>query len=1046
MQCKVTIFNPISGLKDPPLMTAFKKHSDLLNSYAFYLKEFYTRISQGHTSHHWAHLPQCEFIQLAMTTCTTGQQPQPGGPEEMARLAQLGQIETIMRHKEQVDLVDLFLPPSISPPPSSPTISHQLSSQALEPSLEVLTLPPLKRRVFLIEGAPGAGKSTLVLHVCHEWAQYAYWLQKFDIVVLAYLRDQAIQNASTLADILPADTLHFSQLHIHVNDVATQITNSGGVRVLFIFDGWDEFPSTLQSKSLVSTIIQEPHKLNLQQSTVIITSRPVASKNLLHITDQRVKVLGFNRQQIHEYIEKALDGNNTNIQKLVQHLEEHPVIEGHCYIPLHAAILVHIFLTMKRVLPTNLHELFRDLVLCCIVREVKTHTPVKIVADVSSLDDLPDDLKSQLSALCVLAYERLMHKEVLEDFQGFTLPTNPPSLGLLQAVQGLTLSASKSVSFNFLHLSIQELLAAYHISQMDPSKQVEMVKEMLGSYHFHAVLYYYSGFTRLHNPEIQQFISSYGQQQTHFDDILPLLLCFFEAQQPSLCQIVDQRFRRRAKLGSTSLNPLDYLAVGYFITSLLSTSTADQPDVHLQVSHIDEHCLKLLLSELSKYPFRGADIKHRLVLDMVGPSITRAITEILAEYLKQSHIISELSIVKGDFQDELIYLKQSHIIGELSIVKGELSIVKSDFQDGLIYLAEALQTNSHLTKLQLQYMNLQYTPKNLLVINKMLEVNKTLTHLDLSMNRTFLKSGADSIFFQGLQSNTALVHLNLSNMGITASGQIPRVLGKMLQENKTLAHLDLSMNCGLLMSGADSIFQGLQDNTALVYLNLSNTGITASWHIPPVLGKMLRVNKTLTHLDLSMNCIFIKSGADSFFISLLYNAALVHLNLSNTGILASESIPPVLGKMLQINKTLTHLDLSVNDMFKNETFCIFEGLQHNSTLLHLNLSCTRITVSKKSSQALSKALRTNKTLKHLNLSGNVAFSNIGACCVFRSLRHNTTLVHLDLRNTGITAKKDTVLVFTQLLDVNKALQYVDISQNELSKDVQTSPSNVIIIL
>ena len=878
--------NPIAGLstvvEDPPLTTSLKQCSDPLSSYGSYLREFYTRRSQRHTSQHWTHLPQCEFIKLAMIT---SEQLQHGGPEEeIVRLAQLGQIETIMRHKKQVDLVDLLLPPSISPPPSTPTISHQLSSQVLEPILEVLTLPPLKRRVFLIEGAPGAGKSTLVLHVCHEWAQYAYWLQKFDIVVLAYLRDQAIQNASTLADILPADTLHFSQLRIHVNDVATQITNSGGVRVLFIFDGWDEFPSTLQSESLVSTIIREPHELNLQQSTVIITTRPVASGNLLHIADQRAEVLGFTRQQIREYIERALGGNNTQIQKLVQHLEEHPVIEGYCYIPLHVAILVHTFLTMKGVLPTTLHELFRDLVLCCIVREVETHTPFKTVADISSLDDLPDNLKSQLSALCVLAYEGVMRDEVVfyrKDLQAINLPTDLPSLGLLQTVEGLTVS-SISFSYNFLHLSVQELLAAYHISQMNPSKQVEVFKEMLETSRFQAVLQYYSGITRLHNPEIQKFISTYGQQHTTFKDILPLLLCFFEAQQPSLCQIIDQRFRQ-AKLGSKNLNPVDYLAVGYFITSLLSTSTADQPNVHLQVSYIDEHCLKLLLSELSKYPFRGADVKHRLALDMLGHSITGTITEILAEYLKQSHVIGELSIVQGDFQ-----------LGEL------------------IYLAEALETNSHLTKLQLQYMNLQNTPENVLFVKKVLEVNKSLTHIDLSMN-----------------------------------------------------------------------------------------------------------------------CKFLKSGYDSIFQSLLHNETLVHLNLSNTGITA---IPPVLGEILQVNKSLTHLDLSVNDMFETETQCIFEGLQHNTTLLHLNLSCTGITVSEKSfQQTLSKTLHTNKTLKHLNLSGNVAFSDVGARCVFRSLKHNTTLVHLDLRNTGITAKRDIVSAFSQLLQVNKTLQHVNISQNELSK-------------
>ena len=354
-----------------------------------------------------------------------------------------------MSYKEPINLETLF----------------QLQVPQKQP-LFVLPPPPPNPRVLLIEGAPGGGKSTLALHCCNQWAQYASFMDKFVVVVLVYLRDQAIQNATTLADILPARTLEMSKI------VASQIQYCDGNSVLFIFDGWDEFPSHLQNKSLVSTIIRQPHKLSLHQSTVLITSRPVSSGNLLQIADQRVEILGFTQHQIHEYIEKALDGNSTQIQKLVQHLEEHPVIEGYCYVPLHVAILVHIFLTMKGALPTTLHELFCDLVLCCIARELETHESESFIS--CSLDDLPDELKSKLNNLSLLAYEGVMQDKVVFyklDLRKFHLPANLPSLGLIQAVEGLTI-LSKSLSYNFLHLSVQELLAAYHISHMDSNEQL----------------------------------------------------------------------------------------------------------------------------------------------------------------------------------------------------------------------------------------------------------------------------------------------------------------------------------------------------------------------------------------------------------------------------------------------------------------------------------------------------------------------------------------------------------------------------------------------
>ena len=368
-------------------------------------------MSQSHTSQHWSHLPRCEFIQLAMIKDEKMRRGEP--EEEMIRLAQQGKIETILCHKESIDFDDLFPFPTQSPQPL------------------VVLPPPPPGRVYLIEGAPGGGKSTLALHICHQWAQGASWLARFDIVVIAYLRDEAVQNAKTLADILPANSIDI------FSNVVSRIASTFGENMLFIFDGWDEFPPNLMDNSLVSTIIQQPHKLSLHRSTVIVTTRPVATGNLLHIADRRVEILGFTRHQIREYIEKVLDENSICIQKLVQHLEAHPVIEGYCYIPLHVAILVHVFLTMKGALPTTLHELFCDLVLCCIIRECRTHEPnTKISPKLSSLDDLPEHLKSKLKNLQVLAYKGVMQNKVvyyLRDLQQSNLPSDLSSLGLLQA-------------------------------------------------------------------------------------------------------------------------------------------------------------------------------------------------------------------------------------------------------------------------------------------------------------------------------------------------------------------------------------------------------------------------------------------------------------------------------------------------------------------------------------------------------------------------------------------------------------------------------------
>ena len=387
-----------------------------------------------------------------------------------------------------------------------------------------------------------------------------------------------VQNASTFADILPARTGNNSEL-------VSLMQDSNGCRILFVFDGWDEFPHYKMSNSIVSTIIGQSHKLSLHLSTVLITSRPVSTGNLLHIADRRVEILGFTQWQIRVYIENALDGNSTYIQKIFKHLKEHPLIEGFCYVPLHVAILVHIFLTMKGALPTTLHELFCSLVLCGITRDLEIESFVSC-----SLDDLPDELKSKLTNLSLLAYEGVMQDKVVfyeKDMKLVHLPV--PSLGLIRAVEGLTLF-SKSLSYNFLHLSVQELLAAYNISHMDSSEQVKVFRKMFNSSRFQAVLHHYCGFTKLANPEIQSFLSSFQVGKSSFKDILPLLHCFFEAQQPSLCLLVNPRFipKKQEILNAKYLTPVDFMVVRYFFTSLLSTSTSSFPDIQDIISFIQQ--------------------------------------------------------------------------------------------------------------------------------------------------------------------------------------------------------------------------------------------------------------------------------------------------------------------------------------------------------------------------------------------------------------------------------------------------------------------------
>ena len=317
---------------------------------------------------------------------------------------------------------------------------------------------------------------------------------------------------------------------------------------------------------------------------------------------------------------------------------------------------------------------------------------------------------------------------------------------------------------------------------MGPSEQVKVFKELFESSRFEAVLQYYSGFTKLDNPDIQEFISLYQNGKSHLEDLLPLLYCLYEAQQPSLCQLVDPRFDS-GELYCNFQSPVDHLVVGYFITSLLSTSTSRMSCVHISYKFTEcepEHGLQLLLSELSKYPVGGlhttVGVSRKVKLNISGNSEQGA--KHIASYLKQSlAIISDLTIT--DYGG-----------------------------DGMLHVIEALQTNSSLTELHLINSIIpKLAEQTSSVFSKMLQINKSLKLLEVSENGVCMHlAPVFCSIIVGLQHNNTLVNMSLSVDSITAADQdTDRSLTKMLQVNKSLTCLHLSLN---FESGARCMYEG----------------------------------------------------------------------------------------------------------------------------------------------------------------------------------------------------------------------------------------------
>ena len=537
--------------------------------YANTLKEKYRTGVPTFLTLQWPPPPTRKVFNLAMIS----QRVLKYGPdEELVRLLQRGNVQDAVSGRRKVSLKQ---------------ISDSLHSEG--------------RMVVLIEGAPGAGKSTLAWHLCKRWDKGELF-QEFEIVLFVQLREPAIQSAQSFEDLLPTDSNMRSE-------VVSALQHCRGRQVLIVLDSWDEFKPGLHQHSVIKSLICNPSALKMQFSALIITSRPIATAQLQHFISKRIEIAGFLQSEITRYFNEAIDDPKI-VQKLSDRLREHPVIEASCYLPLNTAIVTHVFLAQNHTLPTTLHGVFTSLVKCCIKRHMKRGAKEgEVIPKISSLEHLPPDIQEQFENLCTLAYHGVMENKATfseEDLQSFKLPTELSTLSLMQGVTSFT-DTEESKLYNFLHLSTQELLAAFYISKLQPDEQVKIFNQLFEQPRFANVFQFYAAFTKLQTAGIRDTISSIVKSKKKIL-ILSLLHCLYEAQDDTLCQFVSCQLKAELDLSKQTLSPVDCLSVGYTVRSVCS-ATAGEFKLKLTLTRFDDYGANLILKELSKYSISSAPEK-----------------------------------------------------------------------------------------------------------------------------------------------------------------------------------------------------------------------------------------------------------------------------------------------------------------------------------------------------------------------------------------------------------------------------------------------------
>ena len=392
-----------------------------------YLMNYY-KCSQKPFDIKFPHLQEKTFISLAVIEKTLVSR---ASADTFTKGTLHGHADEILKEKKPIELESVLEPPE--------------GQQSM--------------KCVFVEGAPGIGKSTFALELCRRQEGS----RTYSLVVLLRLRENRVHEMQSIGDLF----YHKPDLQQAVTD---EVIACEGKNVLFILDGFDELPAKLRSSSFIVELIQGKH---LPACTVVVTSRPSATADLLFSGTQinkRIEILGFTHERIKQYAESMLSDEPDVLEDFLRYISNNPAIHGMMYIPLNSAIVLAIYKanrTTDKPVPHTLTELYTELCLA-LLKKYLTERGDPLVEKVhDTFQDLPETLKDQLKKLGKLAFEGAKRGEIT--FK--QLPEGCGDLGFMNISTEFYLGRKSVVSYSFLHLTLQEFLAAFYISQLPDIEQ-----------------------------------------------------------------------------------------------------------------------------------------------------------------------------------------------------------------------------------------------------------------------------------------------------------------------------------------------------------------------------------------------------------------------------------------------------------------------------------------------------------------------------------------------------------------------------------------------
>jgi hypothetical protein len=437
-------------------------------------------------------------------------------------------------------------------------------------------IKPLK---MLIDGAPGVGKTTLSRKVSRMWAK-GELLKKYWLVLLLHLRESSISKAKTIDDFFYHED---SELQ---HDIIKYVKARSGDGMLIIFDGFDELSSYERSEQ--SLFLDICRGKFLQKCAVVITSRPYASRSLqeLPLIVRHIEVLGFTDEQVEMCIKHKIK-NEIKAKELCMELKDRLDIASICQIPLNCSIVLYVYEQEQYTLPRTLTELYDKFILHTLKRFIKRTLGNRAASWFRRIEELKNPSCEHFKSLCRLAFEGLEIDKLVfpvYDLKEF-FPTecqfhlDLPVLDLMTSAKSYSVFGDED-TYNFLHLTVQEFLAAYWIAHYSTdAAKLKFYQDKMTENRFRMVLLFLSGMTKLGFPGAS---SMFSLELWEKDLVLFCHMCY-ESQSESICKRISETCLDSSKTVKLTGSRFEKLVV----SSFMAYSDCDWAEFHLKPDDIE---------------------------------------------------------------------------------------------------------------------------------------------------------------------------------------------------------------------------------------------------------------------------------------------------------------------------------------------------------------------------------------------------------------------------------------------------------------------------